>query len=298
MNLYHLKYFHDAALTGQISGAAHKNLVTQSAISQGIRSLEETLECKLLVHQRNRFQLTEEGKIVFKSCAQIFGAVENMKNELQKGKTGFSGELAIGSTLSLGSTYLPPYLSYVKKHYPEISLKVRLGDHETVKEWLAHGEIELGIVVGDDKRSSSQFDAKVVGVGKYLVVQSPAFRGKIDDEGIVVNRADRKEVKYLINRYKARHGSDLKISMEIISWEVIKNYVLSGHGFGVCPDYVVRDDLAAGSLKKLSLGIPPYSYQLVTLVRKGCVSSKNATMFLELLKSADQSLRRPSANES
>ena len=88
-----------------------------------------------------------------------------------------------------------------------------------------------------------------------------------------------------MSRYKAKYGSELKISMEIISWEVIKNYVLTGHGFGVCPDYVVREDLEKGRLKKQSLGISPYPYQLVTLVKKGIVPSKNTDMFLNLLKS-------------
>jgi LysR family transcriptional regulator, carnitine catabolism transcriptional activator len=284
MNLYHLKYFQDAAQTGQISEAARLNHVSQSAISQAIKTLELTFGCQLIEHKRNRFQLTDEGRLVHKYSKPVFEAVENFKNQIDLGKKGYSGELCIGSTLSLGANFLPPYLSHIKKNYPAISLKVRLGDQETVKNWLRDGEIEVAVVL-DDHLRESLFHSRTIGRGQFYIVQGAKHKGRLEAEGIIVSRSDSLDVKALKKQFKSQFGSDLKISMEIVSWDAVKSYLLTGHGIGLCPDYVVREELKRGLLKKSAIKYSAINYELQLLNRKAVVPSKNAKMFFDLVGS-------------
>ena len=75
-NLIYLKYFIDAAESNSVSESAKKNFVTQSCVSQGIKKLEQTLKVDLTMHLRNRFKLTEEGKIIFIKGKQVFKSLK------------------------------------------------------------------------------------------------------------------------------------------------------------------------------------------------------------------------------
>lgn len=283
MNLYQLKYFADAALTGQVSEAARLNHVSQSAVSQAIKNLEATLNCPLLVHKRNRFQLTDEGKIALKHAQAVFDAVANLKTQVDQSRGVFAGDLHIGSTLSLGANFLPPYLSHVKDRHPAVNLKVRLGDQETVKSWVRDGLVELGVGL-DDHHKDETIASTIIGRGEHYVVQSPACKHKLRDAGLVVSRADSHEVKVLRQKVKSLLGFELKISMEIVSWDAIRSYVQAGHGFGLCPDYVVQSEIAAARLKRVPIKTVTLPYELTVLKRKARVLSKSATMFFDLLK--------------
>ncbi|HEX4922904.1 MAG TPA: LysR family transcriptional regulator [Bdellovibrionales bacterium] len=283
MNLYQLKYFVDAALTGQVSEAARLNHVSQSAVSQAIKNLESTLNCPLLVHRKNRFQLTDEGKIALKHAQAVFDAVSNLKSQVEQSQGELKGELHLGSTLSLGANFLPPYLSQVKARHPGVNLKVRLGDQETVKNWVRDGIVELGVGLDDHHRDET-IASTVIGRGEHYLVQSPSSKFKLRTDGVVVSRADSHEVKVLRQKLKAALGIELKIAMEIVSWDAIRSYVLAGHGFGLCPDYVVQMDIEAGRLKRVPVKGLSLPYELTVLQRKSRVLSKSAAMFFELLK--------------
>src|SRR5215469_12202989 len=93
INMYHLKFFYDAATLKSVSDAAKKNFVTQSAISQGIAKLEKTLGVEIVTHSRQNFALTSEGKVVYEQAKAIFRAVDEMHDKLHEFQGKIGGEL-------------------------------------------------------------------------------------------------------------------------------------------------------------------------------------------------------------
>jgi len=65
-----------AARLGSVTEAAKKNYVSQSALSQGIRSLEKDLKVELTTHQENRFVLTDTG-VWFSGMRNVYQASVN-----------------------------------------------------------------------------------------------------------------------------------------------------------------------------------------------------------------------------
>ena len=61
-NLFHIKYFLDAARLGSVAAAAKENHVSSPGVSQAIRRLEEQLGDTLLTHRKNHFELTAMGR--------------------------------------------------------------------------------------------------------------------------------------------------------------------------------------------------------------------------------------------
>ena len=118
INLLHLRFFCDAVSCGSISEAAKNNYVTQSAVSQAIAKLEISLGIALLVHTRQKFQVTEEGKIVFEQARYIFKAVQNIHDSIKQNKETITGSLKFVSTNSLGMSFIADIYKKMRVEFP------------------------------------------------------------------------------------------------------------------------------------------------------------------------------------
>lgn len=281
INPYHLRYFVDAAKAGSLSEAARKNRVSQSAVSQAIRSLEKSLGFELITHQKKLFHLTDEGRVVLEQAEGVFRSLEQLAESVQNIGSGYAGVLKIGCTNTVALGPLTPILSRVGKEHPKLTPVVRIGNSEVIKDWLLEKEIDIGILV-DDGFLTKDFGRTVLRNGSYVL-----FRGKrtqADQDGLVVTRRERSEVQYFL-RHLARRSHPLRIQCEITSWEAVKNYVLLAGGYGISPDYVVEQEVVAKKLfvEKVPFKLP--TYKLVVIHRANHPLGKNGKLLVELLAS-------------
>ena len=284
MNLYHLKYFYDSARYGSITKAAQLNRIGQPAISKGIQSLEGVFGKTLISHQRNRFQLTEEGVRVYSYCEKIFSATDELKDSLTK-STVPAGMVRIACPSTLAQCdFFTDAVKAIHLQYPLITLKLMLGRTDLVRDWVKNGIADFAIVV--DNVDVSGFKVDHLRTGSFYLIQSKEGTHRWQEEGILTIE-EKREVQELKKKYKAIHHRDLPIKMEIGSWGVIKKFVQSGVAVGFVPDLMIQEDLKAKKLiciepKKLSV---PYT---ISLIRK---SEKYLTVrcrhvIEELMKSA------------
>ena len=83
MHLETLKVFCDVVETRSFSTAASQNFVTQSAVSQQIRTLEERYGRRLLERTRGNVQLTPAGEILYQVSKEIVQRYEDVEAQLQ-----------------------------------------------------------------------------------------------------------------------------------------------------------------------------------------------------------------------
>lgn len=105
MELKHLRSFVFVAETGSFSIAASRCYVTQSAVSQHIKALEEELDCKLLIRTSHDITLTESGEALLPRAKEILKQTEDCKEHINAINNVISGELRIG----IGS-FITPYI--------------------------------------------------------------------------------------------------------------------------------------------------------------------------------------------
>ena len=115
MNLDKLKTFHKIALTGSFTKAARKLHLTQSAVSQQIRSLEDTLGITLIDRSNKRVRLTSEGKILLSYTERLFDLYDEMVSLFELQQTLQKGKITIGSTRVLGTYFLPRLIGTFKE---------------------------------------------------------------------------------------------------------------------------------------------------------------------------------------
>ena len=98
MNLNQLRYFVSVADTGSFTKAAMLQYISQTAITQQIRALEENVGAKLFDRNSRPVSLTPEGKVFLKEAREILGRMDMALTRIREASTGLEGELRLGYT--------------------------------------------------------------------------------------------------------------------------------------------------------------------------------------------------------
>ena len=96
MNINQLRYFISVANTRSFSLAAEENYITQTAMSQQIQALEETVGCKLINRSTRPISLTSAGVSFLGDAKQILARLQEATERANEAANGISGTLKIG----------------------------------------------------------------------------------------------------------------------------------------------------------------------------------------------------------
>lgn len=278
INLMHLKFFCDAVSHKSVSEAAKLNYVTQSAVSQAISKLEKIIGTDLIVHNRQKFQVTEEGYIVFEQARHIFKAVQDTYDKVAQNKQEIVGKLNFVTTHSLTLAFIPHLFQKAKEQLPGLSLYFHSGNLTHIRQALKNDEAEFAIVVYD--QSFSQFAKIPLKEGKFNLYQPENGPHHLLEEGVFVDNSESLFVKELL-RIKRNKTSLFSIKGELIAWETIARFVELGLGVGFLPDYIAENRYP--TLQIIPHKSIQFTYQICAIHKKETKLSRAALAFLDLL---------------
>ena len=277
INLTHLKFFCDAVVYKSISEAAKLNYVSQSAVSQAIGKLEITLSAQLLVHSRQKFQLTEVGKTVFEQASQIFKNIEEIHEKINQKKETVSGTLKFVSTKSLGMSFLPSLYKQSEITLPDLTLSFQLGGRNYIRNALRQHEAEFAIVVYD--QDFAQFAKLPLKSGKFHLYHSVEAPAHLIEKGIFVDYFADYHVQEL-QRFLQENRPTLKIKAEVSGWEAVARFTEMGIGVGFYPDYLMSHNRYP-TIKPYPIDLPSFDYQICAIYNKEEPLSRLARAFLD-----------------
>jgi len=115
------------ARANSFSKAADDLHVTQSAISQSIKNLENKLEVKLFKRSGKSVVLTPEGEKLFQLAKNFLGQMDDTLEEIRHDKTSMTGKVRIGTLTGIGKSWLAPEMLQLAKEFPEIIAVLKFG---------------------------------------------------------------------------------------------------------------------------------------------------------------------------
>ncbi|MBA3721459.1 MAG: LysR family transcriptional regulator [Parachlamydiaceae bacterium] len=278
INLIYLKYFCDAVKHGSITASARENYVSQSAISQGIASLEKALGAELITHQTNRFKSTPEGLVIFEKSKTVFNSVQELEESLIVEEGVISGRIEFACMHSFALALLPQHLKKVQKECPKLHVNFKLAHTDVIKDLIRKGSIDFGIVL--DNEDMSSFESFELYSGEYKLYVSNKIK-KYESLPYIISE-ERVETNSLKRFFKKRFGKEMDVLMEVSSWEVIANLTEAGLGIGFFPDYVALKRMKY--LKVVPYKFDPIPYKIYAIYPKSKKIPKNQLYFLESLK--------------
>ncbi len=124
IKLEQYKVFYYAAVSGSFSEAAKELFITQSAVSQQIRLLENELGVTLFARGRKGAKLTADGKLLFSYVEKSLSEINNAESIFAKMKSLDEGSLRIGAGDTITRHFLLPKLELFHSTYPGIKIEI------------------------------------------------------------------------------------------------------------------------------------------------------------------------------
>ncbi|MDQ0087079.1 DNA-binding transcriptional LysR family regulator [Paenibacillus anaericanus] len=251
MNMETLKLFLDIAMLKSISKAAQKSHITQSALSQQLKSWESNLGTELLVRSNKGANLTEAGIIAERYAGQICKLYDDMITEINHLQPS-QHELSIYAIPEVCNYALPCTLYEVKKHFPNCHITLNEGPSYLVEERLVLEEGDVGFISGPS--SKSDLISNMVFSDQVMLVASSSTicpdRISLDElsEYPLIWSSQLNCVQRALN---SSTTGDLKLNIlfNLDSIEAVKLAAIRGHGVAFLPYMSIKKELYSKQLK-------------------------------------------------
>ncbi len=143
MNLNQLRYFVTLAETESFTKAAVAHFISQTAITQQIRTLEEAVGSKLINRETRPISLTPAGKVFLKEAREILERMDTALWRTREASTGLEGSLRIGYTKGYERSDISKYLRNFHREYPNVLLSCYRCDTDMLAAGLLNGEYDI-----------------------------------------------------------------------------------------------------------------------------------------------------------
>ncbi|SEU27886.1 LysR family transcriptional regulator [Paenibacillus sp. NFR01] len=143
MNLNQLDYFVTAAETLNFTKTARKFFISQTAITQQIKALEENIGVTLFDRSNRTLALTPAGQVFYKECKEILIRTADALDKVRKAEGGIIGSLKIGFISGYEKTNLTERIKNFHIGYPNVSLTFVRKDSRELRDLLQKGELDL-----------------------------------------------------------------------------------------------------------------------------------------------------------
>ncbi len=257
MHIETLKVFCDLAETGSFSLAASKNFITQSAVSQQIRSLEERYGRELVERSKGHVRLTQAGEVLYRAGKEIVQKYREIEDTLQTLSRSVSGTVRVSTVYSVGLYELSAPLKRYLRTFPEVNVHLEYTRANKIYDDVRRGDVDLGIVAYPSKRP--QILVVPFREDRLVLICAPQHPlaqfqriaiKKLNGEKFVGFERDI-PTRRALDRIFRQHGVKVHYIMEVDNIETIKRVVEIGSGISIVPEPSVAQEVKNETLKVL-----------------------------------------------
>jgi DNA-binding transcriptional LysR family regulator len=284
MDYFGLKCFVEVVRCKSFSKAARKLFRSQPAISIQLKKLEKELKQPLIDRYKKKISLTEAGKILYPDALELLERIEDVKRLASHSVSQPEGELAIATNLSLINNFLPPFVGEFHLRYPKVRISLKNLTSKGIAEQILEGNAELGLgflperipEIKNTKIMSSQF--------LLACKKEPAWEKKTFSqirEGACIHFEPGIDLRGYIEQSLGLKNP-LNITMELPSVESILQYVRSGLGFTILPEFALTAEWKNKLSTRNISGLIP-AIEITASTHKKRILSRSAQEFLKIL---------------
>jgi DNA-binding transcriptional LysR family regulator len=271
---------------GGFSAAARRLHLSQPAVSQQVRAVEEALGCRLIERGRRPLALTEAGRRVYPQLEACVAAYRQAQALARRSGAG-AAELRLSAVFTVGEHLLPRLLGEFRLRCPSALVSITVGDCRCVLRSLVDGGADLGVTFLLPGEPDVPRSLRVVDLWEerlHLVVARThpwAGRGPLSLADIEGGEFILRDIGSATRRIvdAALDTSRLRVTMEVGTNEAVRAAVRAGLGAGFVSELALEADLAPVRVEGLSV-----SRRLVALVPQRPAPQAPARTFLALLR--------------
>lgn len=292
MHIETLKVFCDLVDLQSFSLAAERNFITQSAVSQQIRALEEKFKRRLLerVRGRREVKLTAAGEVFYREAKNVLDAFDQL-NESLRGLVGkIGGTVKVATVYSVGLHEMSGKVGEFMSKFPSAKIDLEYSRTTKVVRDVLNGSVELGVIAFPEPKRGLTITQMppnklvLIAPADHPLAQKSQVKSKdLKGQGFVHFERDTPTRKAIDRIFKSRDVEVRKVA-EFDNIETIKRAVEVGFGVAIVPKPAVADELRSGRVAVIELAEKEWIRPVGVIYRSDKSLSLAAKKFVQLLE--------------
>jgi DNA-binding transcriptional LysR family regulator len=259
LNFKQLEAFYLVVKGKSFTRAAEELNVTQPAVTIQVKSLEKSLNLKLIQQVGKRMQLTEAGEMLYQYAEKIFDLVSDANEKMRDFKKLMRGTLQIGTTKNYARYIMPSLLSEFQRRFPRIKVILDEGNSEDMAKSVLEKKNELALIsqLNLDRKIKSIFFSTV----EFVLVASPEHRfsqrksislRELNGEPVILREKGSGSRTAILRKFQ-EYGIWPSVIIEASSLDFIVGYVKQNKGVSFMFEPDIKEELDKGALKVIIL---------------------------------------------
>ena len=255
LNLKQLEAFYLVVKKKSFTRAAEELSVTQPAVTIQVKSLEKSLNLRLIQQVGKKIQLTESGEFLYQYAEKIFDLVLDANEKMRDFKKLMRGTLRIGTTKNYARYIMPSLLSEFQRRFPGIKVILDEGNSEDMAKSVLEKKNELALIsqLNLDRKIKSLFFSTV----EFVLVVSPEHRfsqrksislRELNGEPVILREKGSGSRTAILRKFQ-EYGIWPSVITEASSLDFIVGYVKQNKGVSFMFEPDIKEELERGTLK-------------------------------------------------
>jgi DNA-binding transcriptional LysR family regulator len=247
ITLRQIRYFIAVAEARSVSGGSNAVGISQSAVTDAIRTLELETNCTLFQRHAKGVTLTREGNQFLRNARSIVDAVGNLANGVASGEDRTEGRIRIGATPLVTGYFFADLLSQFRRLYPRIEVTLVEDKRSYIEHMLVGGELDVALMIVGNLEQRSAIDYEVLLRSECRAWLAPSHPlanvdglslAQLENDPVVMLSLD--ELDGLIEGIWAKFDHPPHVAFRTSSVEGVRSLVGTGAGITLMPDLVYR----------------------------------------------------------
>jgi len=270
---------------------AEKLNITQPAVSQHIKYLEEVYGVKLIKKEGKRNEPTEEGKILFTHIEKVLTMERQVKHILSN-QSSIMKRYKLGATKTIGSYLIPDILGKYKINSPNHEVMLEVANTEEILSKLNDGKLDVSLIEGLFEKNEYNYkllkkDELVLAVSKLhpFANQKEVNLEQVLKENLIIREVGSGTRKIIEKQLKEKgyKREAYNIFMEIGDITAIKSLVKWNLGYTFISKEAIKKEVEEGSLVIIKVSDFCITREFNFVWKKG-EGTKFIDMFIEFSK--------------
>ena len=231
------RVFYVVAKNKHMTKASEELHISQPAISQSIKKLEEQLGGILFLRSNKGMQLTEEGKMFYEYVKGALTLINNAENEFTSFKNLSKGEIKIGCSTTLTKLILIDVLKKFHKEYPNININITNDLTSNLIKNLKIGKLDFVIFNESNVKENSLYLEKIKELKQGFIYNPDFYKDNVtnfedlNNLPLILQKGESNSRK-LLDHIALKNNVKLIPKMEVVSQELITEFTNIGLGVG------------------------------------------------------------------
>ena len=270
-----------------MTGAAQELFLTQPAVSQTIRELEEYYNTALFDRFPRRLELTKSGELLRQTANNIVFSLNEVEARIRLEE--LVGKLRIGANLSVGTVLIHRYIKPFQEIHPDTRIQLLVTRASVLEDKLNKNELDFALMEmsgrENDLEATPFYEDRIVIVSRpdSPYVGRKDLRLKDLEQEPFLLREKGAGVRDQFDHLVQAHKLNITASWESSSTTCLVNGVLAGHGIAVLPYLLVQGRIESGELAELAVQDAQLGRVLNIVHHKNKLLSRPAQDFIKIV---------------